>query len=123
MLQFKSAKLVAAIFFALFLIASQFKSLGFFDPFFAYIEQSLGGDLVLHFVATGVVTLFVYSAFAHRRFKLGNYAFNPALAVLVVVFTGDELLQLFSDLRDFSWLDLAGNYAGVISGIALSHRL
>jgi len=86
------------------------------------LEVMLGGDAVLHaiiavslgFTACWATPKYFYR---HRWFKL-----PPLLIMMLLLVSGDELLQAVMPRREFSWVDLAINLSGIFIG-AIAYRI
>lgn len=117
MLSFLNARLyVLILVISIGSIGSLAKTFDIFSSSVLALESILGGDIVLHFVISFLL------GFTAVWVTPSNYRSNPlpitnhlVLFVLVLV-SIDELLQLFSLSRQFSFDDMLTNTLGIIGG-------
>ncbi|WP_170107721.1 VanZ family protein [Photobacterium lipolyticum] len=107
----------------LFACASLLKSIGWKISFFQAAEGVVGGDKVLHLIAAFYISLLVSLAVNTSRNQLSTKFINPVFIYLFISFSADELLQLLSSYRHFSFADLAANYVGLLLGWGISGLL
>jgi len=81
------------------------------------------GDKYAHFVLYGFLAFFLHIAWRGYCWRFGKLAV-PVAAVVVLLFgLGEEISQLFSPHRQFDWIDLACNLAGVTVLTLIAHGL
>ncbi len=80
-----------------------------------------GGDLTGHFLLVGGSAFLATLGFGPGEQPSWRRLLLPALAVTLFA-TADEISQIYLEERDFSWTDLAANYAGVLvfSAVAIA---
>ena len=81
-----------------------------------------GGDLTGHFLLVGGSAFLATLGFAPGDGTRNDRLLLPALAVLAFA-TIDEFSQIYLAEREFSWSDLAANYAGIAVFSALAIAL
>lgn len=94
------------------------KNLGYFTPELRDMQNWLGGDKHVHFIAALVLglgaTFLLHYQSAKWHLKLG------AIVMLIAFFlTIDEMLQFFIKTRVFDIYDLYYGWAGLILGLIL----
>ena len=80
-----------------------------------------GGDVTGHFLLVGGSAFLATLGFGPGDEPGWRRLLLPALAVTLFA-TADEISQIYLDARDFSWSDLAANYAGILvfSAVAIA---
>ena len=92
---------------------------GWARGFFAWIQNSGGGDKAGHFVLIGGLAFFLNLSLGCRKWR----GLLAGSLIIVVLCTAEEFSQLFSRYRHFDWLDLAANYAGIFTAGLLARRI
>lgn len=90
-----------------------------FDVFGSSIRQlevAIGGDLFLHFMVSMLLGIGAYWASPVKYRAIPLPLFNYLILFVLMLVSIDEVLQLFSERRQFSILDLAANICGITSG-------
>lgn len=72
-----------------------------------------GGDVTGHFLLVGGSAFLATLGFGPGSEPSWRRLLVPALAVTLFA-TADEISQIYLEERDFSWTDLAANYAGIL---------
>ncbi|MGQ0600950.1 MAG: VanZ family protein [Anaerolineales bacterium] len=80
-------------------------------------------DKVLHFVLFGFAVFGLNLWLGGRRMKLGRWSVAPAIAVLLIAASLEELLQGFSPNRTLDVWDWLSNVAGIFFFWWLSEKL
>lgn len=100
----------------LFACASLLKSIGWYNVFFQAVEDIVGGDKALHLIVAFYISLLVSLAVNTSRRQPSTHFVNRVFICLFISFSTDELLQLLSSYRHFSFADLVVNYVGLLLG-------
>ena len=116
-------RILAVVSVSLFICASLLKSIGWYNSFFQAAEDVVGGDKALHLMMTFYIALLVTLAASTYRHQPPAIFFNQTFICLFVLFSIDELFQLLSIYRHFSFADLAVNYIGLLLGWGVSRLL
>ncbi len=105
--------LVSAFVGGIIYLADAGYGIGFFSA-----VQDLGGDKVGHFGLVGLIAYFLNVSLGCRLWR------NVKLGTLIVgvIFTLEEVSQIWVPNRHFDMLDLAANYAGIWIGGVLAKR-
>lgn len=110
------------VFYAFFLLAlTMFKSIEVFRSELAFIEASLGGDKIEHFILALLLSFLVWPV----AWSLNNSRYSKArvtvftLLLLILALLLDELHQFFISSRHFDWQDSAFGVAGLLVGLIL----
>jgi len=93
-----------------------------FDVFGSSVRQlevAIGGDILLHFMVSMLLGIGAYWASPIKYRAVPLPLFNYLILFVLVLVSIDELLQLFSERRQFSVLDLAANICGITSGAVI----
>ncbi|MEO1451018.1 MAG: VanZ family protein [Bacteroidota bacterium] len=72
------------------------------------------GDKFGHLFFMGTWALLMNLALKARRFQLGPWKPLLGSAIVMVVVTLEEISQYWLPTRNFSWLDLAFDYLGIV---------
>ena len=98
--------LVGFVVFAGYLVISKMLGGGFINQ----LEVYVGGDKVLHLVLAFALSLLSMMSFSHR------FSEWKILAILMLILTTEETLQLFLPNRYFGFDDLVAGFSGLICG-------
>lgn len=96
--------------------ASLLKSVGLYSSFFLTMENLVGGDKALHLIVSFSISFGLSLVTRIDRNQPLPTFFSRTFICLLVLFSADELLQLLSIYRNFSYTDLTLNYLGLILG-------
>ena len=111
----RRAAIQFAIYAAFLLAIIATATVGGTDVVFGFLRAVPAGDKIGHFVLVGTLALLADRALGYRALR--RVPMGPlAVGVFAV---GDELSQLFIAQRTFDLLDLAANFAGIVSLTAL----
>ncbi|WP_194436496.1 VanZ family protein [Vibrio fluminensis] len=102
--------------------ASLTKSFSLHGGVVSQFEVTMGGDWVLHALMAFALGWTANWATPITYFRYYGFRVTPLLVMMLLFVSADEILQAFVPTREFSWLDLIINIAGLIVG-ALTHRL
>ena len=116
-------RVLAIILVALFICASLLKSAGWYSSFFQAAEWIVGGDKLLHVMAAFCLSFLVNLAANTYHQRPPARLFNLTFICLFIFLSADELMQLLSIYRRFSFADLAANYVGLLLGWGVSRLL
>lgn len=97
-------------------LASMTKTFGDYGNVVRNIELLLGGDWALHLLVSFILGLVASWATPPRWLHRPFYLLSPITIVVLILVTIDELLQIYSPLRKFSYVDMAINTTGVLLG-------
>lgn len=87
-----------------------------FSPrWFQLVRYLPGGDKTGHFLIMGTVTFLVTLAFSSAHLRGRRLGALGCMAIVGVVVTVDELLQLLFPSRTFSGADLLANWLGILT--------
>lgn len=104
---FFSSVLILTVFFA---------DLGYLDGFFGYFKSIFSyADKVGHFVLFGSLTFFINLLLKARKIEIFSLSVFLGSILMGGIMTVEEFSQIFIASRQFEWLDLLSNYAGIIS--------
>lgn len=113
---FNRRVLVLAVALAIGGLASMTKTFNVYSHFVRDVELLLGGDWALHLLVSFCLGLVASWAtppqWLHRPF----YLLSPLIMLVLTMVTIDELLQVYSPLRQFSYVDMGINTFGVLFG-------
>lgn len=109
-------RVLAILSVALFICASLLRSIGWYSSLFQETEVVVGGDKFLHLIVVFCISFWVRLATStYRHLPSANFC-NRVFIGLFILISIDELLQLFSNYRHFSFADLTANYVGLLLG-------
>ncbi len=83
-------------------------------PVFAFIAAHPGSDKIGHFILIGGTAFLLNLALGLREVRWLGRGWLLGSMVVGVVFTLEEISQLWFASRSFDLLDLAGDYAGIL---------
>ena len=106
----------------LFLVATVCKSIGVFTAELSGMERLLGGDKIVHFLVSFVITFVAMQFVPLHRLK-PHYLFNRVTLMIAFGFMVEESSQLFLSSRHFSFSDIAANMLGIIIAASTIHSL
>ncbi len=74
------------------------------------------GDKAIHFSLMATLSLLLYLSLPHRRLNILGYGLLISSLLLAVGITLEEFSQLFIPSRNFEFMDMVCNYAGIYFG-------
>ena len=101
--------------------ASIAKSLGLFTTQLLTLEHHAGGDQMLHFVLSLLISYFSFWIIPNQLNYTPRSIINRITLLLLLLVTLDEGAQYFLPTRQFSWLDMGANWSGILCGTTLSY--
>jgi VanZ family protein len=90
---------------------------------FVFINAHTGSDKAGHFVLIGGMAFFLNLSLGLRELRVWKRGLLLGSVVVAVVFTLEEISQIWIPSRTFDLLDLAGDYSGIIFFGWLARRL
>lgn len=110
------------IFLIIFVVfASIAKSLGLFTTQLLTLEHHAGGDHILHFSLSFLISYFSFWALPPSLKYKPLSIVNWSTLLLLLLVSTDEGLQYFFPTRQFSWFDMGANWSGILFGAILSY--
>lgn len=107
---------VIAFLLSIYVIAS----VGLQTPVGNLIKQAVGhvpyGDKTLHFTFLTGLSFLLNASLRGRKAKLGKVKFLQGSLLVALAITLEECSQAFIPSRNFEFLDMVCNYAGVYTG-------
>lgn len=95
-------------------------SVGFQTPFGMMVKRTIGhiplGDKSLHFLMMTVLSFLFNASFRGRQAKIGGMSILLGSLLAGGIITLEEFSQVFIPSRNFEFLDMVCNYAGVFTG-------
>lgn len=109
------------LFCCLLLVLSAFKTLELYLSYIYQLERFLGGDKLMHFKLSAVLSFLALLAFLSPQKKLSELVSLIAL-IFCFLLAGlglDELHQALTSTRRFEWMDLAYGVGGIVFGMSV----
>lgn len=101
--------------FALFIIVViVFADLGWGNQYFILIRKIPNGDKIGHFFLVGILAFFVNLSLSCKTIQFHSVSMFKGSLILGILFTLEEISQLFVSNRTFSFLDLFFDYLGIV---------
>lgn len=100
------------IIFIIYIILSA--SLGWYNPFFAFVNKIPFGDKVMHVILLGTFAFCVNVLLGFHTFKISKYQLLTGSVIMFLFATVEEISQYWIPTRTFDLLDLAANYIGIL---------
>ncbi|MBB6429462.1 hypothetical protein [Algisphaera agarilytica] len=116
-LRFGLATLLAGVLLIALIAAANFALI---PPIQDYIPA---GDKLMHFLLMGGLALLANLAWHRHTVSVGAVSFMAGSLVVGVLFSCEEVTQIWLESRTFSWLDLAMNWLGVVAASLVAMRL
>ncbi|MBE9115433.1 VanZ family protein [Lusitaniella coriacea LEGE 07157] len=96
--------------------------LAYSDNLPAFLGEIPHHDTIGHFVLYGIATYLGHRVLRHRKIKLFRQVF-PLWPLLFGIFAvTEEILQMTSPNRNFSWLDMVASVLGIYFGYWLVEK-
>lgn len=111
-------KWLAALFALIFVSIIVMADRGTLPPIADLVRRTPGGDKIAHFLLIGLLAFLAEMATGVARFRILGLRIPAAGLIIATLVTAEEVSQLWFPNRTFSLLDLAADYAGILTAAA-----
>ena len=108
-------KYLTALFIVILILIVIAANLGLAPILFGFLRRIPYGDKLGHFVLMGILSLLVNLSMRATRVQIGSFDVLKGSLIVAVVVTIEEFSQIFIRARGFSLVDLAFDYAGIVT--------
>lgn len=108
---------IITLFFSFTLLSIVFLAdFGYMDAVFAYFKSIFSyADKVGHFILFGSLTFLINLMLKARKIEVFSLSIFVGTILMTTIMTLEEFSQIFIPARQFEWLDLLSNYAGILT--------